>query len=259
MILLGLVFQGCATGDKSSQEVRVGEEIHAAILQSFYPYTDPQVVSYVNEVGESLAAHTERRELPYRFTVLYSDKIYATSAPGGYVYLTTGMLFFLENEAQLAGVLAHEIGELQFRSPKIVTKNQKVLETAAKGTMIASSFLGPISALAAMGLAAASQINMPPAVVPEEQLILSDEKALYYMMKAGQDPQGLIDVLYKLLRSENEVIPYFADYHHSRPLTYERITTLEKNFSELPLQNRTFDTRRDLYQEVTKGIREMYR
>ena len=112
-ILLSGIFvfgQGCAgSGRKASSdhpstqpviaqaEVEIGEQIHQQILQSFYPYTDPRVVQYVNTVGNHLAEFAARKDLPYRFTILYNEKIYATSSPGGFVYVTTGMLAFLQN------------------------------------------------------------------------------------------------------------------------------------------------------------------
>lgn len=272
--VLGLLLQGCATGggkssvpnredhnlfSNASQERAIGEQIHATILQSFYPYTDPKVVGYVNQIGDSLAQQSERRELSYQFTILYSDKIYASSAPGGFVYVTTGMLYFLENESELAAVLAHEIGELQFHNPQIAADGRKLLDTIARGGAMVGPAFGPIGMLAAVGLVALSTVSQPHEILPEEKLIRADAKALHYMLWAGQDPQGLVDVFYKFLRADNEVLPYFYDYYQSRPITEARFAALNETFSALPLQDQSFHTHREIYQEVTKGIREMYR
>ena len=78
---------------------------------------------------------------------LYSEKIYATSAPGGFVYVTTGMLTYLENEAELAGILAHEIGEQQFKDPRF-SKIQKGIEHMTHGVALVGPLFGQIGALA---------------------------------------------------------------------------------------------------------------
>lgn len=271
IVMLAIMVQGCARNRQASkekghsgfssaadEELAVGGKIHEAILQSFYPYTEPRVVTYVNKIGDSLADQSERRELSYRFTVLYSDKIYATSAPGGFVYVTTGMLYFLENESELAAVLAHEIGELQFRNPQIVTNGRKFLDSAARGGAMVGPAFGPIGMLAAVGLVLISNVSTPQEVLPEDKLIEADKKALHYMLAAEQDPQALIDVFYKILRAKNEVMPYFYDYYQSRPISVARFASLNETFAKLPLQGQSFKTNRAMYQEVTRGIREMY-
>jgi len=89
--------------------------------------------------------------LVYRFTILYDEKIYATSAPGGYIYLTTGMLNFLQNEAELASVLAHEIGRLQYKDPRF-TQSDDVLNAATQAGASIAPMFGPIGSLASLGL-----------------------------------------------------------------------------------------------------------
>lgn len=240
-----------------AQEIAVGQQIHSTILSSFYPYTDPQVVSYVEEVGEGLIKHCERREIPYQFTVLYNDKIYATSAPGGFIYITTGMLFFLENESQLAAVLAHEIGELQEKEPS--TKDRRTISNVARAGAMVAPLFGPFGILASLGLVAIHQASQPKPPKTDEKLMRADKRALQYMLEAQQDPQGMIDVLYKFLNAKKEITPYFYDYYQSRPITMERFNAVQKEFSKLSIRERDFETNWQGYQSVTKGIREIYK
>ena len=265
-----LTLHGCANNPKKSlspsvslsasaaEEIAIGEQIHAQILSSFYPYTDPEVVNYLNEIGQSLAAFAERKELPYRFTLLYNDKIYATSAPGGFVYLTTGFITFLQNEAKLAAVLAHEIGQLQEKDPKL-SKSRKVLEAVTRGgTMVAPAF-GQIGMLAALGLVAMQAIYEKGQPSPEERLFEADRRALEYMVKAGYDPQGMIDLFYRFLNTSRDFAPYFYDYYQSRPITMERFQNLNEKFAGLQLQEKVFSTHHERYQEITLGVREIYK
>ena len=262
---------GCASGrhsggadtekklsSEAAQELAIGEQINATILSSFYPYTDPKVVEYINRVGYSLTEHTKLRHHNYRFTILYSDKIYATSAPGGFVYLTTGMLYFVQNESELAAVLAHEIAELQYVDPQL-TNSRKILDKITRGGALVGPAFGPIGVLTAVGLVAVNTVSQPHPMTLDQRLAAADRKALHYMLDADQDPQGMIDLSYRFLRSKSEVIPYFYDYYQSRPISEERMLALNQSFSKLPLQGKTFQTRREIYQDVTQGIREIYK
>ena len=241
----------------TADEVAIGEKINAQILDSFRPYTDPKVVEYINRIGQALAAQAERKEIPYRFTVLYNEKIYATSAPGGFIYVTTGLINFLDNEAELAAVLGHEIGELQYSDPRL-SKSRKALEMLTRtGGPVLGAF-GDIGALAAIGLAMVNAMAESKDQTPEQRLLAADRRALHYMVATEQDPQGLVDLLRKFLTANQQVMPYFNDYYQSRPITMDRFQAIQNEFARLPLANRSFSTRREAYQDLTRGIRDMY-
>ncbi len=274
ILLIFLMISGCASDKKNSssieagvsvrpplsksmaEEVAIGEQINAEIMSSFYPYTEPKVVSYLNKIGENLASHAGRK-MPYRFTLLYSEKIYATSAPGGFIYLTTGMISFLENEAELAAVMAHEIGELQFQDPKL-SSSRKVLAAVTKGGGLVAPAFGGIGMLALLGLVGVNMVANKKEPSAEQKLSKADTLALHYMVDSGYDPQGMIDFLYKFLSSNNEVIPYFFDYAKSRPITEERFHSLQKEFLKLPLQEKTLLVNRKEYKEMIAGVAEIY-
>ncbi len=241
-----------------TEEQMIGEQIHREILASFHSYTDPRVVTYMKEVGEPLAASADRRDLNYQFTILYSEKIYATSAPGGYVYVTTGMLNFLESEAELAAILAHEIAELQYQDPRFSKKDQAISTVAKAGAQIGPMF-GTFGSLAALGLVLLQAYNESTHKTPEERLLESDKTAMQYLLKAGYDPQALLDVQDHFLRAGEKVVPYFYDYYQSRPISEERMASLKKEFQKLPLMEKELKTDSVEYQETMKGVREMSR
>jgi predicted Zn-dependent protease len=267
-LALTLLFQGCATSGANknsggrifsdSQETAIGEQIHSQIVSTFYVYTEPQMVAYLNRIGSSLAKNAKRQDLPYRLTLLYNEKIYATSAPGGHIYLTTGMVNFLENEAQLAAVIAHEIGELQYRDPRL-SRSQKALEGITQvGAAVAPAF-GQIGMLAVLGLILVNAAVDAAEKTLEERLLESDHRAMSYLLKAGYDPQALLDVFYKFLKADSKDIPYFYDYYQARPITEHRVLTVQQEFLKLPLQNKSLTTNPKGFQEMTKGIKEIYK
>ena len=125
--LLPAALAGCtvnpATGKQSftafmsqADEMKVGQEEHPKIIKAFGgAYSDQELSAYVRRVGLSLVAVSEVQGLPYTFTVLNDDKVNAFALPGGFVYITRGLLALAENEAEMAGVLAHEIGHVAAR------------------------------------------------------------------------------------------------------------------------------------------------
>lgn len=241
-----------------SDEVAIGEKIHQTILSSFYPYTEPDFTDYVKRIGLNLAKQAERQDLPYRFTVLYDDKIYATSAPGGYIYLTTGMVYFLDNESELAAVIAHEIGELQYKDPRL-SKARKVLETVLKGGSMIGPVFGEIGALATLGLSMLKTAVDAQVKTPEERVSDADRLAMHYMAAAGYDPQAYMDIFIKFLNAGKEITPYFYDYYQSRPITVERMAAMQHVFGALPLEGKSFSTNRPEFLEMAKGIKEIYK
>ncbi len=275
-LFLALVLSGCASkpagnrldaapsappsgyGREAAEEVQVGGQIHQKILESFYPYTEPRAVNYINRIGYSLTAHAQRQELPYQFTILYNEKIYATSAPGGHIYVTTAMIGFLQNEAELAAVLGHEIGQLQRKDPRLSSTNKMLQRLTQTGAAIAPAF-GQLGVLAMIGLAAIDHMSEPQSLTPDQRLEEADTLAMNYMTAAGYDPQGMIDMFYRFADAGREVQPYFFDYYQSRPLTRERARMLQENFRKLPTQGRSLEVKAREYQEMVRGIREIYK
>ena len=112
-----------ATGDKSftglmslSDEIRIGREEHIKILKAFGGrYKDNAITNYVNSIGNRLAATSELPNIKWTFTVLNSPVVNALALPGGYVYVTRGLMALASSESELAGVIAHEIGHVTAR------------------------------------------------------------------------------------------------------------------------------------------------
>lgn len=97
------------------QEIGLGRQAHQALLEEYAPVDRPALQGYVDEVGQRLARQSARAGLPWRFTVLDSPDVNAFALPGGHVYLTRGILAYLNSEAELAAVIAHEIGHVSAR------------------------------------------------------------------------------------------------------------------------------------------------
>src|SRR5262249_4674836 len=107
------------------QEAALGKEGYTAATAEYGVYDDPGVAAYVDSVGRRVAKASELPDLPWRFTVLDDPVVNAFAMSGGYIYVTRGLLAHMQSEAQLAGVLGHEIGHVTARhSAKQITQQQ---------------------------------------------------------------------------------------------------------------------------------------
>lgn len=246
-----------AAGFWTNREIRAGQQIHQQITSSYRTYTEPRLVGYVSRVGHSITRLAGRKDLPYLFTVLYDDRLYATSAPGGFVYVTTGFLSFMENESELASVLAHEVAELQFRDPAH-TVGRRAVQTLAQAGAIAAPFFGVFGVLIAGGLVALNAVAEASVPSVDGRVSKADRKALSYLVSAGHDPQGYLDLMGRLVNSNSYWSPYLYDYSTSRPLTMDRYQSAIDEFKKLPLEDRTLSVHRDRYLAMTQGVREIY-
>jgi len=246
---------GSDLSKRDINEIVIGLEIHRRILATYSTYEDSTANLYVEDISGQIGMISKRSHIPYHCVILNSDKIYATGAPGGNVYITTGFIKLLENEAELAGVIAHEIAHLQYRNPKY-SNTKKALESMEVAVGVAGTFFGGIGMLAFLGVATVNYFYDEKNI--EKRIEMADKKTIEYMLKSGYDPQGFMDVLYKIVYAQESQMPFMLDYYESRPVSVERMEKLDKVFQKLNFQNTSFDTHRERFLTMTKGIRQLY-
>lgn len=234
-------------------EIRLGQQIYEQIISKMSVYDNAVVSEYVAGIGKHLARFAKRKDLPYQFIILRDDRVYATSAPGGFVYVTTGFLSFLNNEAELAAVLAHEIGELQFKDPRL-SRLKRIMEQVITGGSAIAPIFGNVGALALIGLVGMyAMVDRSQSV--DKRVCQADQIALHLLVDGDEDPQGLIDVLHKCLKASPKELMYLYDYYQSRPVTETRLRKLEAVFGSLDLEGRNFNANRDRFMIATKSLR----
>jgi predicted Zn-dependent protease len=199
-----LALQGCAqspatgrnifTGGLSPEdEVKLGREQHPEIVGEFGgDYDDPELRAYVNSLGQLLARTSELPNLDWHFTILDSSIVNAFALPGGYVYVTRGLLALADNEAELAGVLAHEIGHVTARH-SAERYGQSVLGTAA--ALGVGLLLG--SEAAAQATSSAAQLAVLG--YSRDQEFEADTLGVRYLARTGHDPNAMATFLRRLL------------------------------------------------------------
>lgn len=174
----------------TEEEIRLGREIAGNLLGAAPLVKDAALQKYVNAVGRWVASQSERPDLPWRFGVIESEDINAFAAPGGYIMLTKGLYRKLSNEAQLAGVLGHEIGHVVQKHQLKVLQKQQLLSMGAgflsskyaKDNQLVSKAIGTGAEISARSLDKSAEYE-------------ADRLGLSYAARAGYEPYGLTEVL----------------------------------------------------------------
>ncbi len=180
----------------SESEAEMGRETHQKVVAEFGGiHDDPDLARYVDGLGQLLASTSERRDVTYTFTVLDSPIVNAFALPGGYVYVTRGLLAIADNEAELAGVIAHEIGHVAARHAAERYSQSLLATIAVIGIGVAGGGSG-LADLAGTGAAALLQNYS------REQEYEADSLGVRYMTRAGFEPAALASFLETLLAND---------------------------------------------------------
>lgn len=254
----GTTFTG---GMTTAQEIQIGRENHPKIVKEFGgEYGTPELKAYVNSIGQLLAKTSERQDFAYTFTVLNSPIINAFATPGGYVYISRGLLALADNEAQLAGVLAHELGHITAlhharRYGQGVFAN--VLLTGA------AILLGQVAPQASESIMQAGQIGAVYLLrsYSRENEFESDDLGVRYMSRAGYDPGAMAAFLRKLradsqltarLRGESPDKVDQFNYLATHPAPIERVRRAEARAQAANVRSPM--TAQQIYFEKIDGI-----
>jgi len=185
-------------GANTEREIDFGRSVSAKILGKYPIMRNEQKVRYISQIGTGISAQLGRPELRYYFGILDTDEINAFAAPGGYIFVTKGALKLMRNEAQLAGVLAHELAHIDQKHIVRKLKLQGVDRSLTSGI---AQVLGGASLSAKIALERLNDLAFK--MLMEEGLSKEDEadadqKALEMLMSTGYDLQSYLDYLLSL-------------------------------------------------------------
>lgn len=211
-VILMVVGYGCATNPATGgqdlvlmsekDEIALGKQSHQEILQQYSVYNDLELQNYVQYVGKKVAAKSDRNTLEYQFTVLDSPEVNAFALPGGYIYITRGLMAYLNTEGELAAVLGHEIGHVTARhAVRQHSATQLTGIGAAIGSIIAESFVPGISSAGGQELVGVLGTAMLRGYGREHELE-ADRLGAEYLARSGYDPDAMLEVIGVLKNQE---------------------------------------------------------
>lgn len=207
-LFLALTLTNCAqnpvTGNPNlvlvseAQEIAIGRREDPKVKTQYGAYDDPALQDYVNGIGQRLARASHRPELEYHFLVVDSPEVNAFALPGGYIYMTRGILAYLNSEAELAAVLGHELGHVTARH----SVQQLSAATAANvGVNILQIFVP-----GARGGLGGSAVNLLGGALlsgyGREHELEADRLGAEYLARTGYDPQAMVKVVGVLKNQE---------------------------------------------------------
>jgi len=224
--LLPLLFRGAQILQLSNisdrQEVELGKQMNDELRGEIRLYRNEAVNRYVQEIGQRLAANSDRPNLPFTFQVVDDNSVNAFATTGGFVYLNTGLLKTAENEAELASVIAHEIGHI---GGKHLVKQMRQ-RALASGVATAAG----LDRNQAVAIGVDLTLNRPRSRQDEFD---ADQRGLRTLARAGYAQSGMVSFMQKLLSKGS--VPTFLSTH---PATSDRINNLKRAINAKPSSGR---------------------
>jgi Zn-dependent protease with chaperone function len=204
-------------GGSLEKEVALGRQLAADVDREAKFVDDPLITEYVNRVGQNLVLHSDAK-VPFTIKVIDSDEVNAFALPGGFFYVNKGLILAADNEAELAGVMAHEIAHVAARH---AVENQAKGELLQYGAIAGSIFLGGVPGLifnntAGLGLLAAFLKFSRGA---EEE---ADKLGVQYLYAAGYDPTALATMFEKLSAKSKKKPGFISKAFSTHPQPPER-------------------------------------
>jgi len=231
------------------KEIALGQENDAQVRTEMGSYDDRALQEYVTSIGLKLAMNSERANLPWHFTVADVPAVNAFALPGGYIYITRGILPFLDDESQLAGVLGHEIGHVTARH----AASQYSKSTLSQVGLIATAILAPGGqAIAQAGGSGLGLLLLKNSRNDEAQ---ADGLGVRYASRAGWDPAGIPRMLTTLGRieeaSDSKGVQNLLEPH---PQPEDRVQRVQAAVRDAEAGAAKFITNRDGYLQRMKGL-----
>lgn len=193
LLVEGIGLLAGAGGSSEAEEIAIGQQIAGNLLGAAPLVKDKQLQKYVNNVGRWVADQSERPDLEWHFGVIESNDINAFAAPGGYVFVTRGLYKLLQNEAELAGVLAHEIGHVIRKHHLKILQQSKMLSLGGK--LLARKVGGDNDRIQGLIGSGAEIVSRGLDKGAEFE---ADRIAMVLSARAGYDAYGLPDVLQQI-------------------------------------------------------------
>ncbi len=226
--LFGSFVRGTSAAMTTEEEKKLGKKVLIEIEKTGEIVRDQTLQTFIEKVGYSLVDQVGPTPFEFKFYVIRGLDPNAFAIPGGYVFVTTGLLVMAESQQEIAGVLSHEIAHVTHRHVAQMIERSKRLSIASMVAMLAAMLAG--------GGGAGSQAGAAMAMATAEALALkytremetdADQTSLQYMIKAGYDPNGIIAFLNRIYKISLTMMPNIPPYLLTHPAIENRISLLD--------------------------------
>jgi predicted Zn-dependent protease len=209
------------------KEIALGKGLAQEIERQAKIVDDPVIAEYVNRVGQNLVRNSDVK-VPVTIKVIDSEEVNAFALPGGFFFVNSGLILRAETEAELAGVMAHEIAHIAARHGTRQATRGQVVNLATIPLIFMGGWTGYGVRQAASVLIPIGFLSFSRGFEQEADLL-----GLQYLYKAGYDPTAFVDFFEKLQADEKRKPGTMAKVFSSHPLTDDRIKDAQKNIQEI--------------------------
>jgi predicted Zn-dependent protease len=233
-----------------AQEIALGEQGDQSILAQYGEYDDPELKALVEDIGQRMVPISHRPSLDFHFRLLDDSIVNAFALPGGYVYITRGILAYLNDEAGLAGVMGHEIGHVTARH----SVQQYTQQTLFGTGMLLGAILSPELAEYMQIAGAGAQMLLLKYGRDDERQ--SDQLGVEYATKTGYDTESMAEFFHTLDRLTGGVEGRLPEWQSTHPDPGGRYTTVQSLTTRWQNQvgRPPYETRRDEYLDLIDGL-----
>ncbi len=200
------------------KEIAIGQQVAQQFEQTARLIDDPVVSDYVDRVGQNIVKHSDAK-VPFHIKVVDTDEVNAFAFPGGFFYVNKGLILAADNEAELAGVMAHEISHVCARHATARMSKAQYIQLAAIPALFIGGYWTQMAIQNGLGLG----INLELLGITRESEKEADQLGIQYLWNTGYDPNAFVSFFEKLVEQEKSKPGKLAGWFRTHPSTVDRI------------------------------------
>ncbi|GAB4241859.1 MAG: hypothetical protein Kow00109_17500 [Acidobacteriota bacterium] len=223
---IALIFPNFVSLEK---EIQIGQQYAQYFEQTARLVEDPVVTEYIDRVGQYIVKHSDAK-VPFVIKVVDTDEVNAFALPGGYFYVNKGLILEADNEAELAGVMAHEIAHVAARHATERMTKAQLLQFAALPALFVGGYWTQTAIYNGLGMG----LSLAVLGITRKSEAEADQLGTQYLWNSGYDPHGFVTFFEKLQAREKEKPGKFASFWRTHPPVEDRIVKVQEEISYLP-------------------------
>ena len=233
------------------KEIQIGAQYAQFFEQTARFVQDPVIVQYMDQVGQNIVKHSDAK-VPFVIRVVDTDEVNAFALPGGYFFVNKGLILEAESEAELAGVMAHEIAHVTARhATERMTKSQ-LIQFATLPALFVGGYWTQMAMYNGLGLG----LSLAVLGITRKSEAEADQLGIQYMWNTGYDPNGFVTFFEKLQEKEKNKPGAFSSFWRTHPPVEDRIAKVQTEMTYLPSKSEAMMSTSD-FDRVKKRLIEI--
>ncbi len=214
------------------KEIQIGAQYAQFFEQTARFVEDPVVIQYIDRVGQEIVKNSDAK-VPFVIRVVDTDEVNAFALPGGYFFVNKGLILESENEAELVGVMAHEIAHVAARHATERMTKSKLIQFATLPALFVGGYWTQMAMYNGLGLG----LSLAVLGITRKSEAEADQLGIQYMWNAGYDTNAFVTFFEKLQAKEKNKPGAFASFWRTHPRVEDRIAKVQEEMSYLPIKS----------------------